>query len=162
MTEAVTVIRSSLDDRTILQQIAALTGDTSATVEREILYPYLAFTANCRVPTMFGTRQFRPDILVDAVNGNAATADPYVTKRTGVSAVECLTATVDRFAAARIAERTIGDRVRKKLRIIAPVDVILEFSGTVYRRFSIVGVPGGRIMVDSVTGAMHPLSANAN
>ncbi len=63
--------------------------------------------------------------------------------------------------ARQTAQRTVTHRLGKQLKMIAPFDVQLEATGTVYKRFWIIRIGDGRIMADSVTGNMHPLSAAA-
>ena len=63
--------------------------------------------------------------------------------------------------AGKIAQRTVTHQLGKKLKMIAPFDVTLDMKGMVYRSFWIVRIGDSRIMVDSVTGSMHPVRASA-
>ena len=161
MTERLTVFRHAIDVRDGGEEIVGKAEGASACVEREILYPYYGFDASCSMPTMFGVQEWSLRVLVDGINGTAATADEYATESLIGPAAVVLEPTICRGEAERIATRSIAHQVRRKIRIIATVDVSLELTGVVHRRFSIVRVAGGRVLADGVTGALHPLVTRA-
>jgi len=156
-----TVICQQFDAVTALQRIASIAGDVSGTIEQKLLYPYFHFTAHCTVPTMIGRRAITVECLVDGINGTGATADPFASEKVMVPDEMRLLPGVTEGAAARIARGTVTHELGRKLRMIAPFDVTLESSETIYRGFWVLGIGGGRIMLDSVTGGMHTLSATA-
>ncbi len=155
------VIRERVDSITALQNVASMTDGVPAVIEGSVLYPYIGFTAQCRVPTMIGKKEICIDCLVDGVNGHGATADTFSTGQTVARDEVRLQARITDDEAQRTAQRTVTHRLSKQLKMIAPFDVQLEAAGTVYKRFWIIRIGDGRIMADSVTGNMHPLSASA-
>jgi len=99
--------------------------------------------------------------LVDGINGFGATADPFSTGHAFACDEIRLQPKITNDEARRIALRTVTHRLSRQLRMIAPFDVQLEAGGIIYKRFWIIKIGSGRIMTDSVTGNMHPLSASA-
>ena len=158
---AIFVIREQLDAGSVLRNFDCIPNIGPVVVERSVLYPYIAFTARCKLSTMIGTRTLSFDCLVDAVNGHAATADAFVTREIRQAEGMQLHPQISEDAAKRAAQRTATHRLSKKLRMIAPFDVQLESGGVVYKRFWIVRVGADRVMMDSVTGNAHPLPAHA-
>lgn len=156
-----TVIREQFDAPAALQSIQAAGRNVAATVERKLVYPYYRFNASCRVPTLIGKQHLSVECLVDGINGLGATADPFSTDRLRVPEEVLLKPGISKDEAAKIAQRTVTHQLGRKLRMIAPFDVSLASTGIVYRSFWIVRIGGGRIMIDSVTGCTHPLSASA-
>lgn len=156
-----TVIREQVDSATALRRIEALTHDVSATIEQKLYYPYYGFTAHCTVRTMIGSKDLSVGCLVDGINGLGATADPFSTDEIAVSDETQLVSRISHDEARRAAHRYFTHSLSKKLKMIAPFDVRLESNGTLYRGFWIVALGNGRIMIDTVTGSMHPLSASA-
>jgi hypothetical protein len=159
--KTLTVIREQFDSAAALRRIEDLTQDVSASIEQKLYYPYYGFSANCTVRTMIGRKSLSIDCLVDGINGLGATADPFVTEEIAVADEMRLLSRISHDEAVRTAQRNLTHQLSKKLKMIAPFDVTLESNGTVYRGFWIVALSNGRIMIDSVTGGIHPLSASA-
>ena len=155
------VIRERVDSTAALQNVASMTDDVPAVIEGSALYPYIAFTAQCAVPTMIGKKEITVDCLVDGVNGHGATADPFSTKQMVSCDEVMLELKITDDEAQRTAQRTVTHRLGKQLKMIAPFDVQLESAGTVYKRFWIIRIGDNKVMADSVTGNMYPLSASA-
>ena len=155
-----TVMREQVDRPTALQSVREIIGDVGA-IERKLAYPYFRFAASCSVPTMAGRQGVSVDCLVDGMNGQGATADPLFTEQLIVPVEDRLQCGISIDNATRIAHRTVTHQLGRKTRMIAPLDVRLESAGIVYRFFWIVQIGDGRIVIDSVTGGMYPLSASA-
>ena len=156
-----TVIREQVDASAALQSIHSVRGDVAGVVEQKLYYPYYRFKAGCKVPTMIGKQDVAVDCLVDGINGLGATADPFATDQLNVSNENHLKPEITNCEAVKIAHRTVTHQLGKKLKMIAPFDVTLEATGLVYRSFWIVRIGDSQIMVDSVTGGTHALSASA-
>ncbi len=156
-----TVMREQVDASAALQKIHAASGDVAGVVEQKLVYPYFRFKASCKIPTMIGKQDVAVDCLVDGINGLGATADPFVTDKLMVTDENLLHPDISRDEAVKIAQRTVTHQLGKKLKMIAPFDVTLDAKGMIYRSFWIVRIGDSRIMVDSVTGGTHPLSASA-
>ncbi len=156
-----TVIREQVDASTALQSIQAVRRDVAGAVEKKMVYPYYRFRASCKIPTIVGKQGVAVDCLVDGINGLGATADPFMTDQLLVTDENLLKPEISNSEAVKIAHRTVTHQLGKKLKMIAPFDVTLEAKGVIYRSFWIVRIGDSRIMVDSVTGGMHPLSASA-
>ncbi len=156
-----TVIRERFDAPAALQSIQAASRNVAATIDRKLVYPYYRFKASCKVPTLTGKQDISIECLVDGLNGLGATADPFATDQLWVSEEAQLTLCISSEVAQREAQRTVTHQLGRKLRMIAPFDVSLEATGVIYRSFWIVRIGDVRIMLDSVTGSTHPLSASA-
>ena len=156
-----TVIREQVNASAALQSIHAAGGDVAGVIEQKLFYPYYRFKAGCKISTMLGKQDVAVDCLVDGINGLGATADPFVTDQLNVTDENLLKPEISKREAGKIAHRTVSHQLGKKLKMIAPFDVTLEAKGMIYRSFWIVRVGDSRIMVDSVTGGMHPVRASA-
>jgi hypothetical protein len=155
------VMRERVDGSSALQSIHVLRGDVAGVVEQKLVYPYFRFKASCKIPTMIGKQHVTVDCLVDGINGLGATADPFITDQLLATDENHLKPDISRDEAVKIAQRTVTHQLGKKLKMIAPFDVTLEAQGMIYRSFWIVRIGDSRIMVDSVTGGIQPLSASA-
>lgn len=159
--EQVVIARSSFSSTEALCFVASLTGDIEAKVEKDIVYPYYCFDADCSVPTMVGRKKVSLICMVDAVNGVGATADSFVLKNESVPLSSLLPSEIGDEEAARIANRTVSHALGKKLRTMTSFDVALKPRGLVHKRFWIVHSSEARVMVDSTTGGLHPLKLRA-
>ncbi len=155
------VIREQVDASAALQSIYAAREDVAGVIEQKLFYPYYRFKAGCKVPTMIGKQEVAVDCLVDAINGLGATTDPFATEQLLITDENRLKPEISNREAEKVAHRTVTHQLGKKLKVIAPFDVTLEAKGMIYRNFWIVRVGDSWIMVDSVTGSMHPVRANA-
>jgi hypothetical protein len=159
--QQVVVASGSFSSVEALCVVASLTGDFDAKVEGDIVYPYYCFDAECSVPTLAGRKTLSLICLVDAINGIGATADSFVLKNEAVIVKSLLAGEIDDEAAADIAHRTVSHALGKKLRTITSFDVTLRPRGLVHKRFWIVQSSEARVMVDSMTGGVHPLKLRA-
>jgi len=159
--EQAIVICGAITATQALCVVASLTGDTDAQVAADVIYPYYCFDADCSVPTLAGRKQVSLVCLVDAINGLGATADSFALKKESVSADAILAAELDNAAAAEVAQRTITHRLGRRLRTITSFEVVVRPRGIVHKRFWIVQSSAARVMVDSMTGRLHPLKLRA-
>lgn len=158
MVTQVDVVCGSITSRDALGLVSSLTSDVGSTLESEMTYPYYCFDAHCSVPTLAGRKKVSMLCLVDAVNGLGATADSFELKKESVRQEYLLSTKVNNDDAADIAQRTVTHRMGRKLRMIASFDVAIVPRGIVHKRFWIVQSGDSRIMVDSTTGKLHPLT----
>jgi hypothetical protein len=135
-----TVIREEVDASAALQSIHAVRGDVAGVVEQKLVYPYYRFKAGCKVPTIIGRQDLLIDCLVDGINGLGATADPFATNQLSVTTENVLQPELSNREAVKIAHRTVTHQLGKKLKMIAPFDVVLEATGLIYRSFWIVRI----------------------
>jgi hypothetical protein len=163
MTRATTVavMHGQVDSTAVLRNIEGMTDELADSIEGSVLYPYFGFSARCTVPTMIGKRTMTVDCLVDGINGHGATADSFATEQTNASDEVLLQSRITDEDAQRTARRTLMHRLGRQLKMIASFDVQLESAGTIYKRFWIIRVGNDRVIADSVTGHVHPLSATA-
>ena len=154
----VDIVCGSITSRDALRLVSSLTGDKNVTLESEKTYPYYCFDVHCSVPTLAGRKDVSVLCLVDAVNGLGATADRFESGKASVRQENLLVAKIDNDAAAEIARRTVTHSMGRKLRMIATFEVALMPRGIVHKRFWIVRSRESRIMVDSTTGKLHPLT----
>lgn len=156
-----TVMREQVDADAARARVAALCDHATVSVEGSVLYPYFWFAARCKVRMMAGHQDISVACAVDGVNGIGATADPVPTDNQAASDALVLQSKISTDVAKRTAERTLTHQLGRKFRTIATFDVSLDSIGTIYKRFWIVRVGDSRVMTDSVTGIVQPLSANA-
>lgn len=158
MNKQVEVVLGAISRRKALSLVSSLTGDMHVMLEPEKIYPYYYFDAHCSVPTLAGRKDISLQCLVDAVNGLGATADSFEAKTDRVRQEDVVSTAVQTDAAAAIAQRTVTHRMGRKLRMIASFDVAIVPRGIVHKRFWIVQTSAARIMIDSTTGKLHPLT----
>lgn len=159
--ERLAVIHGDISAEAAVQGIAAMTAGNAVVLERSVLYPYLRFAASCCVPTVGGRQDVTVDCLVDGLNGHGTTTDRFSTIDSRLAGETVLSVSVDEGRARRTAQRNVTHGLGRKLRMIAGFDVRLEDRGTVYKRFWILRSGSDRIMMDSVTGAVHTLQTAA-
>lgn len=151
------VIASELDGTSATKRIEALDAGRAA-VEAELLYPYYCFDVRGRLRSLFGDRPAEFRCLVDARTGHAATADRFATERRSVDASVCLVPTQSSELATRQARRYAAHAMGRASKTAANFDLRIEANGIVYRPFFIVVCGDTRLLVDGVTGDLHPLS----
>lgn len=153
----IAVIRPQVCGQEALQIVESTAGAGLAHLEQCIYYPYFRFEAQTQLRALFAKRRSRINCLVDGRRGHAATTDDFdvdadVTA-TG-SALGCLFGTA---AAERNARHFLSHALTRRLKTIANFDLDLTSLGIVYRKFWLVRCDGRIVMVDSVTGGLHPL-----
>lgn len=159
--EYIQVINEELAANVAASCLKTMTGDEEATFERQVYYPYHNFSADCRVPTLFGKESLSVDCLVDGINALGATSDPFEVERISVVAEEVMQLKVVNDEAHRAAYRILMHQLSKRLRTMASFDICLTKQGIVYKAFWILRSREVLFMVDSVTGGMHPLRSLA-
>jgi len=159
--ESLRAIAPNVNRREAEARVMQAGSAPGATVVERVLYPYFVFDATCAMPALAGRRRLGMHCLVDAMNGIGATADPFETIDAPRRRSRELKPEIDAAAAGRTAERTVTHRLSKRLRTVASFDATLEPGGIVYKIFWIVDCGGYRVLVDSVTGGLHPLAARA-
>ncbi len=155
------VIQESLDASKACELISAMTSGEPAVIERKMYYPYFRFDGKCSVPGLFGRRATQLSCLVDAVNGLGATTDHFNVDYRQLNDGEVIATTISNENAMRVAQRTVTHRMTRRLRMIAPFGLTLEPKDIIYKAFWIVRCASVTVMVDSVTGGLHPLSERA-
>jgi len=155
------VIQESFNASKACKLISAMTNGEPAVIERKMYYPYFRFDGKCSVPGLFGRRATQLNCLVDAVNGLGATTDHFTVDHRQLDDGEIIATTISNDVAMRIAQRTVTHRLTRRLRMIAPFGLALKPQGVIYKGFWIVGCASAAVMIDSVTGGLHPLSERA-
>jgi hypothetical protein len=157
----VAVICEQLDAVAALQSARNVIGDLSLSVERKMYYPYYRFEANCTVPTLFGRKPLSLVCLVDGLTGFGATVDPFSVEQITVSHDSLLRVDIDVDAATRGATRFLSHHLGRRLRMISRFDIQLDTVDRVYKSFWIVRLRDMAVMIDSMTGSIHPLRTRA-
>lgn len=155
------VIQESFDASKACKLISAMTHGEPAVIERKMYYPYFRFDGKCSVPGLFGRRATQLNCLVDAVNGLGATTDHFIVDHRQLNDGEVIATNISHENAMRVAQRTVTHRMTRRLRMIAAFGLALESQGIIYKGFWIVGSASATVMVDSVTGGLHPLNIRA-
>ena len=159
--EYIQVINEELAANVATRCLKTMTGDKQAIFDRQVYYPYHRFSADCRVPTLFGKEALSVSCLVDGVNALGATSDPFEVERINVPAEEVLPLKVVNDEAHRAAYRILMHQLSRRLKTMASFDICLTKHGIVYKAFWILRSNNTLFMVDSVTGGMHPLKSLA-
>ena len=154
------VIRQGLATGAAVERVRQLCGG-SPMLERELLYPYYRFAANGRLRFLFGERKLNVDCLIDARTGHAATADAFDVVARHCEAEACLDAIRTPAEARRLAQRYATHALSRGYRIAANFNLQLVDRGVVHRPFCIVASGGDRLLVDRVSGELHPLASAA-
>lgn len=150
------VFRSEFDAAAAIERVRDLAGG-SPVLECQLLYPYFHFGISGRLQSLLGSRALAVECLVDARTGHAATADAFDADRVPCSDEVCLAATWSQADAARQARRYATHALGRAYRIAANLHLELSAHGIVHRPFCIVTIAGRRLLVDRVTGELHPL-----
>lgn len=140
--------------------IVAAAGDMAAVRDASCIhYPYYWYRAHGSAPGLFGRRSLALDCLVDARSGIASTADPFaIERRRPVDAVQ-LAPRHSADDAICTARRCLAHSLGRRLRTIADFQLNLDVRGLVYKTYWVVDCAGEDLLVDSGTGAFHPLQA---
>jgi hypothetical protein len=152
------VMRASLDRGSARSLVSGLTGD-DAEIERRVFYPYFRFGVSGLLRWLFGRRRLRTNCLVDARTGRASTSDRLVLELLTVTDDERLRPVQAHDAAARQAHRYATHALGRSLRVLGDLDIELDEGGLVHRPFWIVRSGRVRVLVDAVSGELHPLRA---
>ena len=151
------VIATSFCDDAAVRRVRALVNTRNVQLEQAVYYPYHRFVLDGSVASWFGRRRLSAECLVDAQHGVASTSDPLTLVERFVDSAEMLPEITNAIEARNAALRYGQHAFSRLARAIASVDVNVQPLGTVFRRFSIVRAGPDRVMVDSVTGGLHPL-----
>lgn len=152
------VMRASLDRGAARSLVAELSGGP-AEIERRVYYPYFRFGVSGLLRWLFGSRTLRTECLVDARTGRASTADSLSVDRLMVVDEERLAAVKAPDEADRLARRYATHALGRGLRVLGNLHIQLDGGELVHRPFWIVRSDSTRVLVDAVTGELHPLGA---
>jgi hypothetical protein len=153
------VMRSSVSAESAMRRVAGLL-DAEAAIERRVFYPWYHFNATGCLRSLFGRRRIEIDCLVDARSGRAASADALTLDRVLPAAGETLDAQQDIEASRRKAERYASHALGRRFRLLGRFDLRLDEPRLVHRPYWIVRAGAERVLLDAVTGEVHPLAAD--
>jgi hypothetical protein len=136
---------------------AAELPDPGAEFSGAVYYPFLHFSATYRLPGFLARREFRATCLVDARRGFAATADSFDVQEELVAEADVLDVRVPADTAENAARRYLSHALGRRLKAIADFGIETRYRGVVYKKFRVISIAEQRFIVDSVTGAIHPL-----
>lgn len=154
---AVRVIRGEVCASTAEAAARRLLRMEDATVERELFYPYYWFLWRASFRSLFGRGGGKISSLVDARQGVAATSDPFEIDAAQVSSGDVLGSKVLAQDAERRARRAAARAVSRRERALLPAAWSLVDRALVHKRFWVVRAGSRRLLVDAVTGCVHPL-----
>ena len=154
---SVPVIREDFDAGAATRAVAETAGASDVRVERTIYYPYHWYRVAGSAPTWVGRRPFTVTCLVDARSGAASTADRFTVEPATVSAGALLLPRTEAIDATRQAERYLSHALGRRLRAIASFGLTLDHRGLVYKAYRILRCDGTGVLLDGVTGELHPL-----
>lgn len=155
------VMRASLDRRAARRLVDRLLGAGDARVERQVYYPYYRYAVSGQLRWLFGRRRVGTECLVDARTGRAATADAVRAERRRVADEHCLPVARPARDAGRSARRYATHALGRRFRLIANLRLRVSGGALLHRPFWIVRAGRLRVLVDAVSGELHPLAAAA-
>ncbi len=154
-------MRSTLAEADVRERVAAmLPGEAASAIERRVYYPYFRYVVHGALRWLFGERPIRVDCLIDARTGRAATGDAVVIESVTADAKECLPVRQCAVAGRRQAERYTLHSLGRAYRILARFGLRADGGEVVHRPYWIVRAAGHRLLVDGITGELHPMAGN--
>ena len=154
-------MQSAFDERAILERVATLVpGGARPEIEGRVYYPYFRYVVRGALRWLFGRRPFEVDCLVDARTGHAATADSFVIETVSSEADSRLPVRQDPGAGRRQAERYTRHALGRAFRVLAGFRLRADEGELVHRPFWVVRASGTRLLVDGVSGELHPMPRN--
>lgn len=157
----VTRMREQVDAAAALGIVESLAGTSSPAFERRVYYPYYWFRVNGRTRTLFGRHAISTSCLIDGRNGMGATADPFEVETSLVAADDVLTLRASAADADRAARRVVSHSLGRRFRMLADFGITTRALGLIYKAFWLVRVDELTVLVDSMTGSVHPLPADS-
>jgi len=151
-------MRPGLDAEAARQRVARLQDCAGACVERRVYYPFFRYGVSARVRWLFGHERLEFDCVVDARNGRAASADELTVDDLVVGDDECMRAVTGEADARHSAQRYAAHSLGKAMRMLGNFNLSLDARGLVHRPYWIVRTGTIRVLVDAVTGDLHPLA----
>lgn len=155
----ITLIRAEIGASEATSVVAAVAGTEDVKIDRRVYYPYHWYRAAGSAPGLFGRRPISLSCLVDACNGVAGTADSFAVDKTTVSAAALIAARQEPDDVSLAARRYVTHALGRGLRTVADFSVDLDHRGIVHKSFWVLCCGECRVLVDGVTGQLHPLAA---
>jgi len=153
-------MRASLTADDAVAAVARLIEDPDCRAERQLFYPYYHFAVTGRLRWLFGVRHMHIDCLVDARTGRAASADSLMLDHLQIDSRDRVSALKDGVEAESSARRYASHALGRSLRVLGNFNLALSRAALVHRPFWVVGAGAVSVLVDAVTGELHPLAAN--
>lgn len=153
-------MRASLTADHATKLVARLTGEPEVSIEQQIYYPFFHFAASARLRWLFGERRMCLDCLVDARTGRAASADALTIERIEAEPKACVAAVKDGQVAEKNARRYASHALGRSFRVLGNFNLELAPAVLVHRPYWVVRAADHSVLVDAVTGDVHPLVSN--
>ncbi len=161
----IAVIAGDLGKEGVERLVQSTVPEQTVRAERRLYYPYFWLQLRYAAHTFLGKSAVRLSCFVDSRTRIGATTDPFELERIDANERDIITARVDESEAHRIAERYTGYVLRNRRRaFVAPTIEVLSCQ-MVHKPFWIVTTrslaqqPSLRVLVDGITGGLHPLSS---
>jgi len=151
------VIESDLDPEEIVTRIARLAGGGTAELRQTLYHPFHAWRASGRLRSLAGSRAIRCELVVDALTAEPATVDHLHTISRAVPDGEVLAVAIPERRSHQVARSYMLHVLQKRLRTLGAFDLELSGAGLIYRPCWVVAAGVVRVLVDAVTGSLHPL-----
>lgn len=152
------VMRPSVTAESATSRVARLLGEETS-IERRVLYPWYHIAISGRLRWLFGHRRIDFRCLVDARTGRAASTDELALDHVMPAAGEALDVLQDAGTARRAASRFASHVLGRRFRMLGHFDLRAGDVRVVHRPYWIVRAGPERLLLDAVTGELHPLSA---
>ena len=154
-------MQNAFDEQEILERVATLDpGGARPEIEGRVYYPYFRYVVRGALRWLFGRRPFEVDCLVDARTGRAATADSFVIETVRSEADSRLPVRQDPGTGRRQAERYTRHALGRAFRVLAGFRLQADEGELVHRPYWVVRASGARLLVDGVSGELHPMPRN--
>lgn len=159
----IAAITSELDQEGVERLLRPTAPEQTVRVERNLYYPYFWLQLRYAVHTVLGKSAVRLSCLVDSRTRTGATTDPFDLERIEANERDIIAPRVDEGEAHGIAERYIGYVLRNRRRALVASTLEVLSCELVYKPFWIVTCPHARkpslrVLVDGITGGLHPLA----
>ncbi len=126
---------------------------------REVHYPYFWYRLRATATTLFGESSIDLSCLVDGRTGRLATSDLHAVSQRMVPEDDVLGSVVDEQEAAEAVKRYLPHVLLTGRRWLHQRDVDIPHGLLVHKPFWVMSGAAETILVDGVTGLIHPLAA---
>ena len=158
--EVIRAIKHNIDGRSAEQLIQSIAPEDEVEMIQKFYYPYYCFKANCDIPTLRGRRKIATQCLVDGRNGLGATADPFIENFEEVEIDSVIKVCSDQDKLKQSAFRYLTHSLGRRFKALTNFNVAIISQRLVYKLFWGIRFGNQFVIIDSMTGLIHPLEAD--
>ena len=158
--EVIRAIKHNIDGRSAEQLIQSIAPEDEVEMIQKFYYPYYCFKANCDIPTLRGRRKIATQCLVDGRNGLGATSDPFIENFEEVEIDSVIKTCSDQGKLKQSAFRYLTHSLGRRFKALTNFNVAIISQRLVYKLFWGIRFGNQFVIIDSMTGLIHPLEAD--